>query len=114
MRHTRQVRLQEVGARGQARIAAACASLHGDGLAGLVEARYLAGAGVAELCGPAPSLDEARRVDGRVRTRPGGRVQASRALQQFARLDPAAREVALGAFAALGALRTALDGAAET
>lgn len=114
MRHTRQQRLPEIGVRGQARIARARVSLCNDGLAGLVEARYLAGAGVGELRGPEPALDEARRVDGRVRACVGPSAQKSPFFNEIAGLDPAVREVALGALAALGALRRALAEDAET
>jgi hypothetical protein len=84
-RHARQTRLREVGAEGQAKIAAAkvsCAS----GFAGWVEARYLRAAGVGEV---APGTVEARDA-------------------RFDDLDPAAREVALGAHAAVAALREIL------
>ena len=110
MRHGRQSRLAEVGARGQERLARSRVTLACDGLAGIVEARYLAGAGVGALSGPDAALAEARRADASVRTE----IAPARVAQEpaeLAGLDASAREVARGALAALRALRGALDGA---
>jgi hypothetical protein len=77
-RFTRQVKLAEIGRRGQAKIEAATA-VSSAGFAGWVEARYLAAAGVGNVQDGTHELVDAR----------------------FDGLDPAAREVALGAHAAV-------------
>jgi hypothetical protein len=116
MRHGRQSRLAEVGIAGQQRIAHARVALSCDGLAGLVEARYLAGAGVLELSGFEEVLAEARRVDVHVRSRDGahplfvGAGAPGPARAEVDALDPAPREVARGALAALTALKRVLAG----
>jgi hypothetical protein len=81
-RFARQVKLAEIGARGQARIAAAEVTTS-RGFVGWVEARYLVAAGVA--CASQ-----------------GDQVAAD---PRFDSLDPAARDVALGAHAAVVALK---------
>lgn len=113
-RHARQSKLTEIGAGGQAKIAAATVAVSLDGVAADIAARYLAGAGVAvlrvrdpafaegaralepalgvavvafevEAAGVSVVTDDARRVDDVLR-------------------DPAARDLARGALAALRAL----------
>ena len=77
----RQMRLPEIGAAGQEKIAAAEVVV-GGGFAGSIEARYLAAAGVGKIVRSASELADARFDD----------------------MDPAARDVALGAHAAARAL----------
>jgi hypothetical protein len=106
-RHGRQTRLVEVGAAGQARIAAATFVVASEGLAAEVATRYLAGAGAgcvrvrdAALRDVAAAIDPAVRVaiaDG----------DPAIALDSELR-DPGARAVAQGAREALRALRGAL------
>jgi hypothetical protein len=48
-RHARQSRLAEVGERGQAKLAAAAVHVAPRGFAGVVAAKYLAGAGIGAL-----------------------------------------------------------------
>jgi len=77
-----------VGEAGQARIARARVVVHSKGLAAEVAARYLAGAGVAEVrmgCGEAPGASVTLPLD-----------------------DPSARAVAQGAMEALEAIKAAL------
>lgn len=109
-RHTRQVRLAEVGDAGQARIAATTAHVEAEGLAGVVEARYLAGAGVVKIATPIDAVgDAARAVDARVEIVPPPRVHlGSGEPPAFAFRDPVARDVALGAWRALVHVRRAL------
>ena len=85
-RFTRQTRLKEVGVAGQARLAAAEVPLGTRGVAAELERRYLEGAGAriaGDALAPAPT---------------------PHALP-FEVEDPAARDVALGAHAALATLR---------
>ena len=89
-RFMRQVRLAEVGEEGQARLVRAEVRLENDGTAGEVEGRYLRGAGVRTSDG----MPAAQRGD----------------VAWLADLTPAAREVAQGAHAALGAIRAILRG----
>ncbi len=84
VRYTRQTRLVEVGERGQARLSAAPVPLATRGEAARVERRYLEAAGA----------------------RVGGEAAEAHVLP-FEVASPAAREVALGAHAALVALRRA-------
>src|SRR5258708_5872708 len=70
MRHTRQVRLAEVGEAGQARVRVSALAVRGSGVAGAIEARYLAGAGVGSLrVRDAAQEEAARAVDGDVHVR---------------------------------------------
>jgi hypothetical protein len=108
-RHSRQSRLADVGASGQARIARAVATVPGRGLAAEVAARYLAGAGVAALrVKDEATAAAARAVD------PAVRVEIDPALGEAsldgleALADPAARAVAAGALQALHVLQAAL------
>jgi cysteine synthase B len=81
VRHTRQVRLAEVGDAGQARIGATTAHVEADGLAGAVEARYLAGAGVVKIATTSGAIgDAARAVDARVEIVPAARDHARQRL----------------------------------
>lgn len=107
-RHSRQTRLVGVGADGQARVAAAHAVVTERGLAGWVMARYLAGAGVGTLTvSEADHEAAALATDDAVIVR-RGRDADPAADAELDGLDPAAREVARGARAALRALRTIL------
>jgi hypothetical protein len=108
VRHTRQVRLAEVGDAGQARIGATTAHVEAEGLAGAVEARYLAGAGVVKIATTSDAIgDAARAVDARVD--PSPRVHLGRGEPPpFAFRDPAARDVAMGAWRALVHVRRAI------
>jgi len=109
-RHSRQTRLAGVGAAGQARLAAAHVVVTERALAGWVMTRYLAGAGVGTLTvveadheAAAHASDDGvqvRRADGE-----GGEPAADPELDA---LDPAARDVARGARAALRALKAIL------
>jgi hypothetical protein len=108
-RHGRQTQLAEIGSAGQARIASARVEVAGEGLASLVAARYLAGAGVAAVRVRSAELAAAvSRVDGAVRaqvdpTLPDGPLDAP-----FDLRDPAACSVASGARTALNMLRAVL------
>ena len=83
-RYSRQARLAEIGVDGQARLAGAEVSVVSPGLAGDIEARYLTRAGVGTV-----------RVDGDRTREP---------FLSFGILDPAARDFAQGAHAALRAV----------
>jgi hypothetical protein len=108
-RHARQMRLAEVGAAGQAKIASARVPVGGEGLASLVAARYLAGAGVGSVCVRTQELAGAvARVDPAIRIDVDARLAGSLPDDAFDLLDPAARSVASGARMALGALREVL------
>ncbi len=121
-RHSRQTRLAEVGAAGQARIFAATVDVPMGGLSGDIAARYLAGAGVGCVRVRAEALGvAARSIDPNVRveiddSQPGqggteelGAFVTSRNPGLDFR-DPVARDVALGACVALRALRAVLEG----
>jgi hypothetical protein len=110
VRHTRQVRLAEVGDAGQARIGATTAHVEAEGLAGAVEARYLAGAGVVKIATTSDAIgDAARAEDARVEIVPAPRVHLGRGEPPpFAFRDPAARDVAMGAWRALVHVRRAI------
>jgi hypothetical protein len=82
MSSSRQIRL--IGEPAQKKLSAAKAQLRQSGLAGWVEERYLVGAGVRAPT-PVPRNDH-----------------------RFADLDPAARDVALGAASALDTIREIL------
>ena len=79
-KYQRQMRLAEIGAAGQEKLAAADVAV-ARGFAGWVAARYLEGAGVRTHAGDFDAADT-----------------------RFDDLDPAAREVALGAHAAAVAI----------
>jgi hypothetical protein len=124
-RHGRQTRLAEVGAAGQARIVAATIDVPMDGLSGEVAARYLAGAGVgcvrvrsSAIAAAARSVDPAVRVEIATDTSGEGPRDDRRGLGSSSSRDPpldlrdaVARDLALGARAALRALRAVLEGA---
>ncbi len=123
-RHSRQARLADVGEAGQARIGAKTFTVAARGLAGDVEARYLAGAGPAGLTVASVAVAaSASEVDPDVRIAPldlddraGYDVDADRLPSALAIEDPSAHAVALGAYRALVKLRRVLasvDGAAR-
>src|SRR5580704_4287638 len=96
-RHGRQIRLTEVGSAGQARLARARVEVSLDGLAGEVAARYLAGAGVGQVCVTNATLAEAARaID------PGVNVAVIAGIalspwSEFDAIEGPARELARGA-----------------
>ena len=115
LRHSRQMKLIEIGDAGQARIAAASVDVRGSGPAAAVEARYLAGAGVGELRVESDAIAEAARaidravvvvVDSSLTTMPGG---DDGVVTAFGLRDASARAVASGAHRALVRLRRALE-----
>jgi hypothetical protein len=107
-RYSRQSRLAEVGREGQTRLAETEACLGALGVAGLVAARYAAGAGFRRICVSEPEArGAARAMDSRVNVRVEAQP-ASVAPAWLGVVDPAARDVALGAYEALVAVRTAL------
>lgn len=120
-RFTRQQRLLEVGAAGQARIAAARLSPRARGLAGEVEALYLAGAGVGTLVvhdAKAGETAAALAPDVRIvvaSADTGGSVAAADRTAPLpapiAGLVAGARDVGEGAWRALVALRAVLEAA---
>lgn len=81
---SRQARLVEVGSEGQARLASATAKVREGGLAGFVEERYLAGAGVKIEKNGAPIA------------------------LPFETMHPAAEAVARGSYAALVSIKEIL------
>ena len=82
---SRQIRL--IGPEAQAKLAAAKACIQSTGFAAVIEGRYLRGAGIQTLS------SEARKLE---------------SLEAFGDLDPAAREVAVGAMRALETVRRVL------
>jgi hypothetical protein len=115
-RHSRQVRLAEVGEEGQARLEGETAVVESVGLVGVVEGRYLAGAGVRTIAtGDEAVADAARAVDPTVAI-----VEAKVPLvalgdpPSFGVRDPAALEVVMGAWRALAHLRRATLGTKRT
>ncbi len=115
-RHDRQSRLADVGASGQARIAAATVEVRADGLAGEVAARYLAGSGVGclrvrdgGLAAAAAATDPSVRVEVSEVPAPAAPGSASTDESSGFR-DPSARDVARGAREALRTLRGLLEG----
>lgn len=108
-RHTRQVRLAEVGADGQGRIARASVDVPGRGLAAQVAARYLAGAGVSRLrVADEATAQGARAIDASVHVEVDASLSTGRADAPEELRDPTARALGAGALAALRALRDAL------
>jgi hypothetical protein len=114
-RHSRQIRLPEVGTSGQGRIARAAIDVRLDGPAADVAARYLSGAGVAcvrvrdatlargaRALAPAVRVEEDPRIDVDVDVDVDGGA--------FDLRDTACRDLMRGARFALGALRAALEG----
>jgi hypothetical protein len=108
-RHSRQTRLVGVGEDGQARLGAADVVVTEPGLAGWVMARYLAGAGVGALTvADADHEAAARAVDDAVVVRRGNPSEPGPD-DDLDDLDPAAREVARGARAAVRAMKAILS-----
>ncbi len=108
LRHARQTKLREVGDIGQARIASARVDVRLSSIAGEVAVRYLAGAGFGALRVREDRLAQvARAIDAEVFVQVDASI-ANEAAGGYDLRDPAAREVAAGARAALQALRTAL------
>jgi hypothetical protein len=112
-RHGRQVRLAEIGAEGQRRIANASVDVGLDGLAADVAVRYLAGAGVSRirvkdgsLVGIAAAVDPA--IEATLDEGLGAEPAPDLPLR-----DPVARDLARGAHLALGAILGALRGSRE-
>jgi hypothetical protein len=107
-RHSRQMRLADVGPEGQACFSRAVVDVPGSGLAAQVAARYLAGAGVGCVRVELPAVGAAARaVDASVRVEilP---VFPSSCLSPEALQDPTTRALATGALLALEALKAAL------
>jgi molybdopterin/thiamine biosynthesis adenylyltransferase len=114
VRHGRQSRLAEVGPAGQRAIGAATVRVREPGLAGEIEARYLAGAGVGHLIvSEAAHADAALRVDPEVEVEVADPQPAAPCALDLGVLDPACAEVARGAASALASLRSLVQGAAE-
>jgi hypothetical protein len=110
-RHTRQVRLVEIGEAGQARLAHAAVSVRGAGAAGVLEARYLAGAGVGTVrvhddaqARAVAAMDASVRVE-RVEPAAPARPLEPTPLDALEGMDPSALDVARGAWRALDTLR---------
>jgi hypothetical protein len=113
-RHTRQVRLVEVGEEGQARLGRATVAVRGGGAAGVLEARYLAGAGLGTI----RVADEAQaravsEMDGSIRVERGAPAPPPEPtpLDALEGLDASALDVARGAWRALDTLRRVIAGA---
>jgi hypothetical protein len=108
-RHSRQTRLAEVGAAGQARLAKATAAVRLDGLSGNVAARYLAGAGLGLVrVRNQRTASAVAAVDPAVRAVVEPELRDADVVDAFDLRDPIARELARGARAALQAIRIAL------
>jgi hypothetical protein len=114
-RHARQVLLAEVGEAGQRRITESAWAVRARGLAGLVEARYVAGAGFGRIVAPDDEVARAAKdVDATLVVevaREGEDADARTELEDpawIAELSPSARDVGLGAYRALSAIREAL------
>jgi hypothetical protein len=109
-RHSRQARLFEVGEEGQARVGALSHTVRGEVLAALVEARYLAGAGVREIGVESDVVGAAaREIDASARTPlAASPAPPTEPPAWAATLASPARDVAVGAHRALLALRRAI------
>ena len=112
-RHTRQVRLVEVGEEGQARLARATVDVRGGGPAGEIEARYLAGAGVGTI----RVVDDAQAravgaMDASIRVERGSLAPPPEPtpLDALDGMDASALDLARGAWRALDTLRRVLAG----
>ena len=113
-RHARQVRLTEVGAEGQTRLARARVSVSLTGFTGDVAVRYLAGAGVGALRVGDPALAVAAgNVDPQVAVEVV-RAEDRAEPEAFDLVDERARALASGSLYALRAIRRVLDEAAGT
>jgi hypothetical protein len=108
-RHSRQVRLAEIGGDGQGRIGSSAHVVRGRGLAARVEARYLAGAGVRAIDVEDKRVAaDVRETDGSVEVRLRDPEVGPRSESDplwAGELSLPARDVALGAYRALRALR---------
>jgi hypothetical protein len=110
-RHSRQIRLAEVGAAGQARIARAVVDVCLDGPAADIAARYLAGAGVACVRVRDSTLARgARALAPAVRVEVDPSIPVDGSGGAFDMRDAACRDLVGGARFALCALRAALEG----
>lgn len=111
----RQKRLREVGARGQARLAALHVRLRGSSLRSELALRYLLGAGVASIVGPAEHAALARALDASVLYRAEACSEAADALPASHApawiADPALAEALAGTQDALALLRANLPDA---
>jgi hypothetical protein len=108
-RHTRQRRLVEVGQGGQERIGALAAHVAGEGLGAIVQARYLAGAGVRSIQTNSAAIGQhARRVDPDTCVVAAAPMESLPEAPSFDVRDPSARAIAQGAWRALRVLRGAL------
>ncbi len=96
--------------RGQARLEATTGFVTADGLAGAVEVRYLAGAGVRKIStGDEAIAAAARAVDSTVQiVEKKAAPLGSGAVPALGVRDPAALDVALGAWRALAHIRRAV------
>jgi molybdopterin/thiamine biosynthesis adenylyltransferase len=126
-RYSRQIRLVEVGLEGQHKIASSAHVVRGEGLAARIEVRYLAGAGVKKIEVEHERVAAAvREVDGTVEVRVSDhdhREHDPDRDHDHREPDPdprwasdlslPAREVAMGAYRALRALRHVLLSAEE-
>lgn len=103
LRFARQAKLVEVGEAGHGRIAASHPRITDGGFAGVVAARYLAGAGVARLTVASEAQREAAlEVSASVEV---SIAEAGEPIGGYDDLTPAARDVARGAAFALEQLR---------
>jgi hypothetical protein len=110
-RHVRQATLVEVGVAGQTRIAHAIVDVRLDGAAADVAARYLAGAGVAGVrVRDAVLAQSARAIAPALHVEVVPTLAVDAGGEAFDLRDPACRDLARGAYAALRALRAALAG----
>ena len=110
MRHARQAKLAEIGEAVQTRLAGASASVPGSDLAAEIAARYLAGAGVGHLRVSRASLRAAARaVDPTVDVNVDPSLDDSEPTCPFAWRDPAAADLARGAYLALHMLRVIIE-----
>lgn len=115
-RYVRQVLLREVGAAGQARVAAAHVVVTGQGVAARVCALYLAGAGVGRLTVSGPLIDDVRSLNPEVDVRAArGRARSFDAYigaeQTAVAVPRTGRPVDDGAAVALAALKRLLQDA---
>jgi len=109
-RYVRQAKLAEVGAAGQSRIARTFVDVRLEGAAADVAARYLAGAGVAGLRVRSNAIAEgARAIAPLLVIDVDPTLAAQSEGPTFDLRDPACRELARGACAALLALRAAIE-----
>jgi hypothetical protein len=111
-RHARQMRLPEIGARGQTRIVGVRVDVAFEGLAAEVAVRYLAGAGIGRVRVRDERLAQvALAIDPSVLVEVDPTLSVAATLGAIDLRDPDARAVARGAHAALLAIRSALKAA---